>query len=339
MKRPSSALFVLLLVGSANAGTISVTCTKPAPFSTGTMWSRGYASYTSFFGNQVNEPVSIHHSIDNTDAGRIFDCTTPCSDTITSTTVAVVPNCYTAHISGTADDSSSTNDSPPLCYYGPPPPPSGGGGGGGGCVVTETNPCTGGGGGSGDTTDYRTDTCYYQVYDCMSPIIFNLQNGGYQLSGMDSSVSFDIDANGSPNRMNWTAAGAQMAFLALDRNGNGRIDDGGELFGDHTRLRDGSIAHNGFDALRELDSNNDGVIDERDSDWQRLLVWIDANHDGVSTPDELHPIGTTGTTAVELSYHWTGRRDKNGNCFRYEGKVHFGGSVKPFYDIYFLVAR
>ena len=173
----------------------------------------------------------------------------------------------------------------------------------------------------------------------MSPIVFNLQNGGYQLSGTNSAVMFDIDADGAPDRMGWTAAGEQMGFLALDRNGNGRIDDGSELFGDHTPMRDGSIAHNGFEALRDFDSNGDGVIDARDAVWSRLLVWIDANHDGISTPDELQPISSTGITSIDLSYHWTGRRDQNGNCFRYEGRVHVGQATKPFYEIYFLVAR
>src|SRR5258708_35939357 len=125
-------------------------------------------------------------------------------------------HCYRARVQGASTFYSNEVGSGQKCDPGPPSGGTGGTGGGSDCVVTETNPCTGGGG-SGDTTDYRVDTCYYQVYDCMSPIIFNLQNGGYQLSGMDSSVSFHIDADGSPYRMHRTAAGAPTGFLASAR--------------------------------------------------------------------------------------------------------------------------
>src|SRR5262245_26889770 len=74
-----------------------------------------------------------------------------------------------------------------------------------------------------------------------------------------------------------TSQDSAVALLALDRNDNGVIDDGSELFGTATRKRDGTLAKNGFDALAEFDLNGDGKIDERDAVYSRLRLWIDAN--------------------------------------------------------------
>lgn len=74
--------------------------------------------------------------------------------------------------------------------------------------------------------------------------------------------------------------------MALDRNGNGSIDNGGELFGDQVILKDGSKSESGFEALAELDDNGDGIIDNKDSAFANLRVWIDANHNGKSDSNE-----------------------------------------------------
>jgi hypothetical protein len=128
--------------------------------------------------------------------------------------------------------------------------------------------------------------------------------------------------------------GVENAFLAIDRNGNGRIDNGSELFGDSTPLRSGQVGHHGFEVLRELDENADGVIDRRDSVWARLLLWTDRDHDGVTTGDELEPIAGSGVTALETEYELVGRRDQWGNAFRYMSHVHFAEGRRAYYDVY-----
>lgn len=178
--------------------------------------------------------------------------------------------------------------------------------------------------------------------NCNSPIIINMGNGPYQLSGSNQPVSFDIDANGTLNRISWTAAGAPMAFLALDRNSNGTIDSGAELFGNHTPLP-GGVAANGFDALAQYDGNADDVIDAGDPIWSSLLLWTDLNHDGISQASELALLSASAVTAIGLDYHWTGRRDQSGNSFRYESRVWIDSGRKhptprPVYDIYFIPA-
>jgi hypothetical protein len=173
--------------------------------------------------------------------------------------------------------------------------------------------------------------------DGYSPIILNLARGDYQLTGTDDPVTFDINADGIADRVSWTARGADMAFLVLDRNHNGRIDDGSELFGDSTRLADGTRASNGFEALRQFDSNGDGIVDGRDVRWPELALWIDRNHDGISQPEELMPLQAAGVTALGYAHHWNGRRDRSGNLFRWEAHYVANGHLWTYYDVYFLV--
>src|SRR5205814_4521297 len=129
------------------------------------------------------------------------------------------------------------------------------------------------------------------------------------------------------------------AFLCLDRNHNGTIDNGAELFGDATPMRNGQRAPNGFIALAELDDNHDEMIDENDAVWQELLLWVDANHDGISQPAEIAPVRGSTLAGIGLHYHWTGRRDVSGNAFRYESKcwirrANERATARPVYDVF-----
>lgn len=173
-----------------------------------------------------------------------------------------------------------------------------------------------------------------------SPIVINFENGGYRLTGTNAPVLFDIDATGHAFWIGWTAAGTSEAFLALDRDGDGAITSGAEMFGNATPLESGQRAANGFDALAEFDDNHDGVIDSRDTIWSSLLLWTDLNHDGVSQPSELRPLNGSSVLAISLAYHWTGRRDPSGNTFRYQSQVWIVNSAghaaaRPLYDIFF----
>jgi hypothetical protein len=177
-----------------------------------------------------------------------------------------------------------------------------------------------------------------------SPIVINFGRGDYQLTGSNSPVLFDMSGTGTPVKMGWTAAGADEAFLWLDRNHNGKVTGGAELFGNFTPLKDGQLAANGFEALREYDDNRDGVIDERDAVWGRLMLWRDLNHNGISEPNEITTLAGSGVTRIELGYHWTGRLDVYGNAFKYESTVRlsddgFRPRPKPVYDIFFVRVR
>ena len=125
-----------------------------------------------------------------------------------------------------------------------------------------------------------------------------------------------LDVDGTAEQTAWTAAGDRLAFLAMDRNGNGTIDNGSELFGNKTTPTD----HNGFEALATLSGNRGrkGYIDAEDALYAKLLLWVDANHNGVSEPEELTPFSAL-YARIGIGYSPHQRRDGFGNEFRYRG--------------------
>ena len=174
------------------------------------------------------------------------------------------------------------------------------------------------------------------------PILLDLGEHNYRLTSLPDGVQFDLRNEGVRRQIAWTRAHVENAFLAVDRNGNGRIDNGSELFGNYTPLRSGTIARNGFEALAEFDGNHDGVVDERDADWSRLLLWTDRNHDGWSTADELQPIAQSIVSALETEYRVIGRKDQWGNLFYFRSKFrirHNGQEQqRTYYDVYLRMA-
>jgi hypothetical protein len=204
----------------------------------------------------------------------------------------------------------------------------------------------GGGGPGGDDSGIGNEAlpCFPGIdANChYSPIIINLEKGGYRLTGRNEPVLFDIAGNGHPRLMAWTASGADEAFLWLDRNDDGMVTSGAELFGNFTPLQNGQFAKNGFEALREFDANGDGIIDERDPMWSRLTLWRDLNHNGVSEQTEIQPIAGSGVVSIDLHDHWSGRHDTLGNLFKYESLVSIengsghGVRREPVYDILFV---
>jgi hypothetical protein len=177
------------------------------------------------------------------------------------------------------------------------------------------------------------------------PILIDLDGNGYLLAGLDQAVLFDLKNDGTPATISWTRAGERDAFLCLDRNGNGRIDNGGELIGDAVLLANGQRAVNGFVVLAELDSltlggNEDGRISRADDSFNNLRLWIDVNHNAVSEPEELLRLADGGVMEIGLAYRFTARRDENGNIFRYQGLAklrNIQGKIRstPIYDVIF----
>ncbi|MBD1401914.1 calcium-binding protein, partial [Pelobacter sp. M08fum] len=169
-----------------------------------------------------------------------------------------------------------------------------------------------------------------------SPIILDLDGNGINTVGFDAGVQFDHDGNGFAQLTGWV--GANDGLLVWDRNGNGVIDSGQEMFGDNTVLVNGLSAVNGFAALAEHDSNGDGVIDANDAIWPELKVWRDQSQDGLTDEGELVTLDELGIMSISLSYTNSTYVDEHGNAHKQVGSfIWADGSVGTATDVWFAV--
>jgi hypothetical protein len=131
--------------------------------------------------------------------------------------------------------------------------------------------------------------------------------------------------------MPWTAVGSSSGWLALDRKGNGLISNGADLFSNVAPQPDSPTrAKLGFRALAVYDlpangGNGDGIIDQRDAVFSKLLVWVDKNHNGISEPGELLTMQQAGIRSISLHYALSRWTDAYGNQFRYRSQITFVG--------------
>lgn len=132
------------------------------------------------------------------------------------------------------------------------------------------------------------------------PLVLDLGESGIELTSIENGVHFDLDNNGFAELTAWI--GTEDGFLAIDRNGNGIIDNGGELFGDQVVLKDGMISSSGFAALADIDENDDGIVDVSDREFMNLYVWIDENHNGISESNELMTLSELDIVSINLNY-------------------------------------
>lgn len=197
---------------------------------------------------------------------------------------------------------------------------------------------------SGQTAGYAFEDCTSEPEDpmpapgsacpeCNSPLILDVARNGFDLTDAARGVQFDLDTNGRDELIAWTRAGSDDAFLAMDRNGNGRIDNGAELFGNHTPPYP---SKNGFEALKALDDNRDGVIDNSDRAFAQLLAWTDSNHNGVSEGHELRALSSVGLIAIRTDYSSAQKRDRYGNLFLQRAKSVWEERDGWVYDVWLL---
>lgn len=190
--------------------------------------------------------------------------------------------------------------------------------------------------------------CLFDYESCYGPLIVRLDDSDADPALTAYDVWFDLAGDGRGAWIGWTAANDKLGFLILDRNGNGAVDDGRELFGARTPLswsRIGPQARDGFSALGFFDQvvnggNEDGVIDARDQVFSLIKVWIDADHDGRSSPGEVHSLRELGIVRLPITGTTVGQRDQNGNKILSKSYITFdapgGARRRPVFDVDFV---
>ena len=170
-----------------------------------------------------------------------------------------------------------------------------------------------------------------------TPVVLDLNGDGIRTLSIDAGVQFDILANGLATQTGWISSGDGL--LVMDRNGDQIINDGSELFGSATTLSDGLASPDGFTALRELDSNHDGLINQSDISFKDLKVWIDSNSNGLSSLSEIKTLNELAIRQLNLNAATSDARD-NGNLLGLTSSFETtDGRKHDLADVWFAIER
>jgi hypothetical protein len=167
-----------------------------------------------------------------------------------------------------------------------------------------------------------------------SPLILDLNGDGVTSTFISStSTYFDLDNDGVRQRTGWVQG--EDGILVFDKNRDGKVNNGTELFGNHTLLKNGTKAANGFEALREYDENKDGVIDAKDNIYNTLKLWQDGNSDGVTDTGELHTLTELGVKSINLDYTQTTDYEEQNRIFQTSTFTTTDGATQSINDVWF----
>ncbi|ULO01546.1 RTX toxin-related calcium-binding protein (peptidase M10 serralysin domains) [Campylobacter sp. RM5004] len=170
------------------------------------------------------------------------------------------------------------------------------------------------------------------------PLVLDLNNNGRidTITLNNSKAFFDHNNDNIAYKSSWISK--DDGLLVLDKNNNNLIDNGNELFGNFTEISSNSYALNGFEALKLLDSNEDGVIDINDKEFNNLKVWQDLNEDGITQINELKSLKDLNITSINLNYKDTNQKLDNDNTITQTATFIKDGKESLLADINFSVS-
>lgn len=164
-----------------------------------------------------------------------------------------------------------------------------------------------------------------------TPLAIDFDGGALALQ-RSSAASFDIAANGACLDVDWPSR--DMAWLVMDRDGDGAIADGSELFGSGTPMPDRKMPRNGFAALAVLDDDRDGSITYADPRFAALALWFDRDEDRRGTADELVPLAAMGIARLPLGHRIDRECDDRGNCILERTSIGTRVGARELVDIH-----
>jgi hypothetical protein len=195
---------------------------------------------------------------------------------------------------------------------------------------------------------WNESTCSWQLVNYTSPVVIDTRNTGFKFTDptLGNYVSFDIAGNGVLLKLSWTQQGSGNAWLVYDRDGDGVIKDGSEMFGNFTPHSDADVpdypvnSRNGFNALAWYDKPAQGgdgnlILDKRDRIWRKLRVWYDGHcaqtPDSAchSLPSELYTLESAGITSISLVWDAKMKADAVGNQFKFFTVVNPDAETTP----------
>lgn len=156
------------------------------------------------------------------------------------------------------------------------------------------------------------------------PMVIDLDGEGIETIGINKSqIYFDVDNDGFREQTGWISK--NEAILAIDKNENGKIDNQSEMFGSTTKT--------GFEELKELDTNGDGIINSQDVDFNKIRVWQDLNENGVTEEGELKTAQEAGIESIYTNSYKIGALNNN-NIITEKATIQYtDGSTKDLYDV------
>ena len=168
-----------------------------------------------------------------------------------------------------------------------------------------------------------------------SPIVIDLDGDGVETQSLGDTF-FDLDNDGLSEQTGWVSP--DDGLLVRDKNNDGRINNGSELFGNNTSLQDGSLAEHGFQILAELDDNGDGVVDAEDAVFNELKIWQDKNNNGTNDEGEMISLADAGIKAINTASEESSTVDAHGNEHRQVGSIILeNGETRTATDVWFKV--